>query len=256
MHPLRISIVSYNIWAQERWDFRKEALRNFMARFEPDIACLQEFRPASRELLDTTLSGHRHVHDEFEGWETQSNIYWRDSLFSEIEHGAEDVGITHEPGRRLFWVRLEVKALDASLLVSTAHLTHQRHPDECSTGLSPRVAQTKRIIPELKRLNRAREPLFFMGDLNDPVHPANLLHEAGYVSCFASLGLQPPITYKCYPTAGVAPGALAIGQCIDWIVANNAARAVSASVPQFFFNDAAPSDHWPVHAVYELRDEG
>src|SRR5215216_637530 len=98
MHPLRITIVSYNIWAEERWEFRKEALRNFTVRFEPDLLCLQEFRPASRELLDATLSGHRRVHDEFEGWAIQSNIYWRDSLFSEIEHGAEDVGITHEPG--------------------------------------------------------------------------------------------------------------------------------------------------------------
>jgi endonuclease/exonuclease/phosphatase family metal-dependent hydrolase len=252
MLPLRISIVSYNIWAEERWDVRKEALRNFMIRFEPDLVCLQEFRPASRALLDATLSGHRRVHDEFEGWAIQSNIYWRDSLFSEIEHGAEDVGIAHEAGRRLFWARLHVKALDRSVLVSTAHLTHQRHPDECRTGYSPRVAQTQQIIEELKRLNREREPLFFMGDLNDPVHPPNLLHDAGYVSCFAALGLQPPPTFKCHPTAGVLPGALVTNQCIDWIVANSEARAVSASVPQFFLNDVAPSDHWPVHAVYEI----
>jgi hypothetical protein len=91
-----------------------------------------------------------------------------------------------------------------------------------------------------------------MGDLNDPVHPTALLHDAGYVSCFAALGVQPPPTYKCYPTADVKPGALAITQCIDWLVANSHARAVSAAVPQFFLNDAAPSDHWPVQAVYEL----
>ena len=107
-----------------------------------------------------------------------------------------------------------------------------------------------------QRLNRDREPLFFMGDLNDPVHPTGLLQEAGYVTCYAALGLQPPPTFKCYPTAAVAPGALASSQCIDWIVANEHARAIAASVPQFFFNDAAPSDHWPVQAVYELRDEG
>jgi endonuclease/exonuclease/phosphatase family metal-dependent hydrolase len=255
MHPLRISIVTYNIWGDQRWDFRKEALRNFMAIFEPDLVCLQEFHLTSRALLDATLSGHRRVHDDFEGWATQGNIYWRDSLFSEIEHGAEDVGITHEAGRRLFWARLHVKALERSVLVSTAHLTHQRHPDECKTGYSPRVAQTNRIVEALKRLNRDREPLFFMGDLNDPVHPTNLLHEAGYVSCFAALGLQPSPTFKCYPTAGVLPGGHASSECIDWIVANGEARAVSAAVPQFFFNDAAPSDHWPVHAVYELRDK-
>ena len=254
MHPLRISIVTYNIWGDERWECRKEALRNFMSLFDPDLVCLQEFHPVSRELLDNALSGHRRVQDNYAGWAMQSNIYWRASMFSEIEHGAEDVGITHEADRRLYWVRLQVSAFDRSVLVSTAHLTHQRHPDECKTGYSPRVAQTQRIIAELKRLNRDREPLFFMGDLNDPVHPPNLLHDEGYVSCFAALGLQPPPTFKCYPTAGVKPGALAISECIDWIVGNSEVRAVSASVPQFFFNDAAPSDHWPVHAVYELRN--
>jgi endonuclease/exonuclease/phosphatase family metal-dependent hydrolase len=252
MHPLRISIVTYNIWAEERWDFRKEALRRFMTLFDPDVLCLQELRPSSRDLLDATLPGHRRVHDDFPGWMQQSNIYWRESLFSEMEHGAEDVGITHEAHRRLFWTRLHVRPLDRPMLVATAHLTHQRHSDESATGHSPRVAQTREIISAFERLNRSDEPLFFMGDLNDPVHPPCLLHQAGYASSFASLGLQPDPTFKCYPTAGVAPGAPAMAQCIDWIVANSNARAVSTSVPRFFFNDAAPSDHWPVHAVYEL----
>ena len=189
---------------------------------------------------------------DFAGWVRQSNIYWRGDLFSEIEHGAEDVGIAHEADRRLFWVRLNVTGLDRSILVATAHFTHQRHPEERATGQSPRVAQTRQVIANLKRLNRSGEALFFMGDLNDPVHPPGLLHEAGYVSSFAALGLQPEPTYKCYPTAAVAPGALAMTQCIDWIVASADARPVSTSVPHFFFDDAAPSDHWPVHAVYEL----
>jgi endonuclease/exonuclease/phosphatase family metal-dependent hydrolase len=252
MHPLRISIVTYNIWAEERWEFRKDALREFMSRFDPDILCVQELRPSSRTLLDLVLAGHHRIEDDFQGWVRQSNIYWRAAQFSEIEHGAEEVDIRHEADRRLFWARLHVAALDRSILIATAHLTHQRHPDECATGHSPRVAQTRQIIAALRRLNRAGEPLFFMGDLNDPVHPTTLLHEAGYVSSFAALGLQPQPTFKCYPTARVAPGAAAMTQCIDWIVANAQARAVSTFVPQFFFNDAAPSDHWPVHAVYEL----
>jgi hypothetical protein len=151
-------------------------------------------------------------------------------------------------------VRLQVKALGRSTLIATAHLTHQRHPDEAATGHSPRVAETRRIVHELKRLNGEREALFFMGDLNDAVHPPSLLHEAAYPSCFASLGMQPAPTFKCYPTAGVEPGALAFNQCVDWLVANGEARAVSASTPHFFYNDAAPSDHWPVQAVYELKE--
>ena len=252
MHPLRISLVSYNIWALHRWDFRKNALRKFLEVYDPDLLCLQELRPASRELIDATLAGHRRVDDEFSGWSGQSNIYWRDALFSEIEHGAQEVGIEYEGDRRLFWVRLQVNALGRSILVATAHLTHQRHPDESATGFSPRVGQTRRIVEELQRLGLEREPVFFMGDLNDPVHPPDVLHHSGYVSCFAALGVQPAPTFKSYPTAQVAPGALAFNQCVDWLAANAHARAVSASVPRFYFEDAAPSDHWPVHAVYEL----
>jgi len=252
MHPLRISLITYNIWSDHRWDFRKDALQQFLEIFAPDILCLQELQADSRELIDETLLSHRRVEDDFQGWTTESNVYWRESLFSEIEHGAEDVGIKEAGLRRLYWVRLKVADSDRSILVGTAHLTHQRHPEECKTGQSPRVAETRRIVEELKRLNRKREALFFMGDMNDPVHPPNMLASAGYTSCFAALGIAAAPTFKVYPTAGVAPGALPITQCVDWLVANDEARAVSASTPHFFHDDAAPSDHWPVQAVYEL----
>lgn len=256
MHPLRIHLISYNIWTDTRWPERKEALRRFLEIFDPDVLCLQELHSDSRALIDDTLPGHARVHDDFEGWTTEGNIYWRTSLFSEIEHGAEDVGIRKEGHRRLFWTRLHVRSLDRSIFVGTAHLTHQRHPDEMATGQSPRVGETRRIVEAMKRLNREREPLFFMGDLNDPVHPPTILADAGYLSCFAALGLQPDTTFKCYPTANVKPGELAMSQCVDWLVANDAARAISASIPRFYWGDMAPSDHWPVQAVYELRDEG
>ena len=254
MLPARLSFVTYNIWNTERWAVRKASFEKFLDLFDPDILCVQELRNQTRTFLDRTLARHSRVKDRFVGWALESNIYWRDSMFDEIEHGAEDVGIKEAGHRRLFWARLRVAALDRSILVATAHLTHQRHPHESATGHSPRLGEVKRIIEALKRLNRRREPAFFMGDLNDPVHPTDQLHKAGYASCFSALGLLPAPTFKCYPTAGVAPGTLVMNQCIDWIVANREARAVAANVPQFYFKDAAPSDHWPVHAVYEIAE--
>jgi endonuclease/exonuclease/phosphatase family metal-dependent hydrolase len=251
---MRINVITYNIWNTERWAQRERALRAFMQLFDPDLLCVQELRRKSRRFLDEVLSEHERVNDRFIGWAQESNIYWRTSMFEEVEHGAEDVRI-REPGhRRLFWARLRMKALDRSILVGTAHLTHQRHPDESKTGVSPRVDETRRIIAALDRLQHKGEPVFFMGDMNDPVHPTDHLHKAGYVSSFAALGLQPPSTFKCYPTANVAPGKLAISQCIDWIVASKEARPIATTVPQFFLDDAAPSDHWPVQAVYEVKE--
>ena len=253
MTPTRINLITYNIWNTERWNVRAPALRKFLELFDPDVLCVQELRRKSRAFLDRVMSGHSRVEDCFVGWALESNIYWRDSMFEEIEHGAEDVGIKEAGHRRLFWVRLQAKALERSIVVATAHLTHQRHPDEARTGHSHRVPETKRIIAELERIGSRREPVFFMGDMNDPVHPTNLLHDAGFVSSFAALGLLPPPTFKCYPTADVAPGKLAMNQCIDWIVANAQARALASTVPQFYLKDSAPSDHWPVQAVYEIE---
>ncbi|HEV7822133.1 MAG TPA: endonuclease/exonuclease/phosphatase family protein [Burkholderiales bacterium] len=252
MLPTRISFITYNIWNTERWAFREPALRKFLEVFNPDVLCLQELRRKSQQVIDEALPDHGRVRDRFIGWMSESNIYWRKGMFAEIEHGAEDVGIKEAGHRRLFWVRLKLQGLDRSILVATAHLTHQRHPAESATGLSPRVAEAKRIVKALKHLNRKREPLFFMGDMNDPVHPTAILHQAGYPSCFAALGILPPTTFKAYPTVNLQLGKPVMNQCIDWLVASREARAICAAVPQFYLNDASPADHWPVHAVYEI----
>lgn len=254
MLPARISIVTYNIWLTQRWAVRAPALRGFLESFSPDILCLQELQAQSRDFIDQTLPDHKRIDDLYPGWTTESNIYWRDTRFTRIEHGTEDVGIP-DGVRRLFWVRLKMRDLDRSMLVATAHLTSQRNKHECETGQSPRVEQIRRIIGTLQKLNHAGEPLFFMGDMNDPVHPPRMLHEAGYKSCFATLGIQAPPTYHCYPTTNVQPGDRVVNQCIDWLVSNSEARAISAAVPHFYLQDSAPSDHWPVQAVYEIADK-
>jgi hypothetical protein len=44
-----------------------------------------------------------------------------------------------------------------------------------------------------------------------------------------------------------------VNETIDWIVANKEARPVAACEPRFYLKDFAPSDHWPVQAVYEME---
>jgi endonuclease/exonuclease/phosphatase family metal-dependent hydrolase len=251
--PSRLNIITYNLWTIERWDFRKPALGKFLELFDPDILCVQELMPKTRDFIDDVLSGHERVHDRLIGWNREGNIWWRSSMFTEVEHGAEEVDIADSRHRRLFWARLAATAGERTVLVSTAHLSHQRASRELKTGQSPRIGETNRSIAALTRLAAAREPVFFMGDFNDPAGAPTLLHEAGYPSCFAVLGLPPDPTFKCYPTADVAPGKFVMNQAVDWIVANKHARPLAACVPRFYYKDAAPSDHWPVQAVYEIE---
>ena len=214
---------------------------------------MQELQRPTQEFLDRVLRGYGRVHDPLPGWTNESNIYWNESVLGEVEHGAEEVGHV-EPERRMFWGRLQIKCSRKAVFVATAHLTSPRHSDEGETGVSPRVRQLARIADELTQRVREGEPAFFMGDMNDAWHPQRILARAGFVSCFAALGMQSPPTFQCYPTANVQPGERTITEAIDLIVANKHARAIAASVPQCYAEDLAPSDHWPVQAIYQLDE--
>ena len=252
MLPTRLSFVTYNLWMTERWPARAPALQSFLDLFAPDVLCVQESQRTTQEFLDGVLKEHERVHDPLPGWTNEGNIYWNRNFFEEAGHGAEEVGHL-EPDRRLFWVRLGLKGSGKTIFVATAHLTTPRHKNEAETGISPRVGQLKRITAELTRLVHAGEPAFFMGDMNDPRQPQRILKQAGFTSCFAALGLQSPPTFQCYPTVNVHAGEQTITEAIDLIVANRHARPIAAGVPQHYVLDMAPSDHWPVQAIYQIE---
>jgi endonuclease/exonuclease/phosphatase family metal-dependent hydrolase len=253
MIPTRLSFITYNLWNTQRWPERAPALRAFFRRFRPDVFCLQELRIETRDTLDEALTGYQRVRDSFAGWTRESNIYWNGSLLEEVQHGAEDIGIDSDAYRRLFWVRLRMRETGRTFFVSTAHFTYQEHPDEITTGQSPRGEQARRAAKTLNSLVRENEPGFLLGDLNDPVLPAHILRAAGYQDCFTRLDLLPPSTWPALPTARIVPWEVTSSQTIDWILSNEKAHPIAASVPQFYFEDLSPSDHWPVQAVYELE---
>lgn len=251
MHPLRLSICTYNLWNDQRWPEREPALREFLARFAPDVLGVQELAPVTRDCIDAGLHEHIRVDDPATGWHYQSNLWWRRGLLEYVEHGNAKYG-SHDPDRGLFWVRLRRPDTGSTVVASTAHLTHTSRNDEAVTGRSPRVEQAHAIVSALNGITQAGEPAWFMGDFNDPYHPSSILHAAGYTSCFADLGLQPPPTFPALPTAARALGAHLSNSCYDWLTANAHTRPIAAHSPHMFCGDLAPSDHWPVIAVYEL----
>ncbi len=251
MHPLRISICTYNLWNTRRWPDREPALRRFLECFQPDILCVQELRAETRDCIDQVLSTHQRVQDELPGWTNESNIWWRSDLFRRLAHGAENIG-HDEPDRRLFWVRLDRPDREGTVLVATTHLTHQRNEREADTGQSPRIAQTRAMLDTLDRIVGDGEPAWVVGDFNDAIHVPAMLHGAGFTACYSDLAIQPPPTFPALPTATVSPGEYFTNATFDWITAQGPVRAMSAASPHQFHDDLSPSDHWPILAVYEL----
>lgn len=252
MFPIRISLLTYNLWNNQRWPQREHAIRGFFTYFRPDIICLQELSIETRSTLDSTLQEFHRIEDPFPGWTCESNIYWNATLFEKIAYDVEDIKISTNPYRGLFWVRLRVLATLQTLFVSTAHFTYQEHPEEIRTGQSPRLSQVNATITALSQLTLNNEPVFFMGDFNDPVLPKYKLAEAGYQSCFVRLGIVPSPTWPSFPTANIVNWQRLTTQTMDWIVSNNLPHPVSVMIPQYYHGDFSPSDHWPVLAVYQL----
>jgi endonuclease/exonuclease/phosphatase family metal-dependent hydrolase len=247
MLPNRISMVTYNLWNTERWPDREGALRKFLIDFRPDILCLQELRNETKQCISGILATHDCVKDEAPGWTCESNIFWNKDYFTEMEHGLEKLKMS-EQNRGFFWVRLKFNDSDKSIFVATSHFTYQGHPDERESGLSPRNRQARESIDCLRKLVHDAEPAFFMGDLNDPVMPRFLFPEAGFESCFRKLNVLCPPTFPAIPTTDAIGG----NQAIDWVFANENATPISASVPQSYTEGISPSDHWPIHAMYQI----
>jgi endonuclease/exonuclease/phosphatase family metal-dependent hydrolase len=251
MVPTRLSVMTLNLWRDERWAEREPAVERCLETFRPDLLCLQELTPATRDRLDETLADYDRVEAAFPGWETEGNIYWHADRFHAIEYGTEDVGCLADH-RRLFWVRLGVAAPgEPTMVASTAHFTAPNHPEERDTGRSPRVEQSRRTARALDRLAGDDEPTLFAGDLNDATHPRRILGDAGYTDTFTELNLPVPPTFPARPTRGSV--ATTADQPLDWIFADDGADARSATVPRFSHDGVAPSDHWPVVAVYEVE---
>jgi len=251
MFPDRTTVMTLNLWNDKRWAERESAVESCLETVRPDILCLQELRDVTQERIDSVLTTHDRVEDEFPGWTREGNVYWNNELYRAVEYGRERVGILEEH-RRLFWVRLAPRnATDRTMLVGTAHFTYPGNEVERETGQSPRVEQAVKTVDALDRVARVGEPVLFAGDLNDPIHPYAILTEAGYTDCFSDLNVQVRPTFPARPTKHDLATAIEIP--LDWVFANDHARSITATVPHFYHGDVAPSDHWPVLATYELN---
>ena len=245
--PTRISVMTLNLWKEDRMPARTRALTALMERHHPDILCVQEFWPATQRVLDAVLPHHRRVEDPFPGWRCEGTVYYDARFFTLSSYGAEEISIL-EQDRRLFWARLRV-ADDRlpELFVSTAHYTWSGNALERAGKATPRFQQAQETVRALKRLTEEGEPVLFMGDLNDQTAPVWLLRdEGGLTDCFSALSRIPRPTCPSTPTGSGVP------EVIDWMFHRGPLRVRTAEVIDLFVDDVAPSDHKPILATYEL----
>lgn len=102
--PIRISIMTLNLWGDKLLPDRFESLSQLIVSTKPDILLVQEAVPEVLQLIDTLLSCHRRIKSDYKGWSYESNIYWDSRLFTRTDFGAEPFGLTDYPLRCLFWV--------------------------------------------------------------------------------------------------------------------------------------------------------
>lgn len=172
-----------------------------LRQLDPDVLLVQELCPEIAACVLEALPGHncidassRHKpdlgndidgrnqkdgHDTglFEGWLQEGNIFYRSSRFSLVQWGAEHIE-QEEPLRRLFWARLQPRALASphTLLLSTAHFTWQGHPRECSSDLNLRKRQARLAAAALDRLQSPCDLACFLGgDLNESFWPKRIM---------------------------------------------------------------------------------
>ena len=255
--PLTFIAQSHNLWGDHHAEGRVEAMRALYERRAPDLLATQETRAWSREILDAAMPGHERVHDDFAGWESQSNLWWNSELFSEVEHGAEDVGI-HDANARLFWVRLRVVGEERTILWTTAHLSYSGNAVEVETGVNQRTPQAHRVTEELARLALPDEPVFFASDTNAIATAIWGVGNAGDIDSFRALNKHGPPPHPVVPNPFrdvVATPKSPIAsphKTIDYIFFRGPVRPRSAEVVEFFHRGISPSDHYPVASAFTL----
>jgi endonuclease/exonuclease/phosphatase family metal-dependent hydrolase len=104
--PLRVSVMTWNIWKQKGcdlhdWERRCPVMKSVVATFSPDVLALQEACPESISAILEALPHHQMVaggdEKDEEAWRVEGNILYDARMFKCTSFGAEEVGM--ESGR-------------------------------------------------------------------------------------------------------------------------------------------------------------
>lgn len=126
MFPIRVSLMTYNVWGNNLWPERINSLNQMFLSTQCDIYMLQEVTPKILENLDKILINYNRINNLNNtwniGWETESNFYYNKDLFDLLDSGFESFYHKDYPNRGIFWIRLCIKSnKNIKLLIITTH---------------------------------------------------------------------------------------------------------------------------------------
>lgn len=260
----RIRVMSFNIRygtaddGENRWARRKELVIDRIRSFDPDLIGLQECRAdAQAEYVKNNLPAYQFIGVRRGGNDEttleMTPLLYKKTIFEEIARGNFWLSETPDvPGskswgsafpRTAIWIKLHSKTSDATLAFLNTHFDHRsKIALEQSADLV--YAWAQKLAPDCAVIVTGD----FNADKNTPAY-RRLTRGALYdVYRRAHPDEDAAATYHGYGKPGAQ-------SAIDWILASEHFETREAEIDRFNERGAYPSDHFPLTAILELKED-
>lgn len=239
---------------ENRWDLRKEFLRDQLKFFEPDVMGIQEGLKHQLDYLDAELSDYAYIgvgrDDGKEKGEYTAIFYKKErlKLIKEstfwLSESPEEISVGWDAAleRICTYALFEEKDSGQKFYVFNTHFDHR--------GEKARRKSAQLILKQIKALNKEDYPVILMGDLNlTPETKAiksinKKLEDARYA---AAVAFGPDATFTGFDFSK-APQ-----RRIDYIFASDNIEVRKYAVLTDSQNQKYPSDHFPVFIEASLK---
>lgn len=262
VHAQNLKVITYNIRFnnpadnENRWDNRKEFLKNQLAFYEPDVFGLQEALLGQIDYLAEHLTAYDRVgagRDEGGAGEGTPVFYKKDRFRLEKKHTfwLSDTPDSVSKGwdaalpRICTYVLLLDKTSGKRFWVFNTHLDH--------IGETAKTRGIELILKQIERENQRNYPVVFMGDFNSTPETNRIKALSNKMDDTALVASQPAFGPK--GTFNGFKHDMTVTDRIDYIFISKYESFVVKKFAVLSDSDQGryPSDHLPVFAELEFK---
>ena len=239
---------------ENRWDLRKEFLRDQLKFFEPDVMGIQEGLKHQLDYLDAELSDYTYIgvgrDDGKEKGEYTAIFYKKErlKLIKEstfwLSESPDEISVGWDAAleRICTYALFEEKESGQKFYVFNTHFDHR--------GEKARRKSAQLILKQIKALNKEGYPVILMGDLNltpDTKAIKSISKKLEDTRFAAKVAFGPDATFTGFDFSK-APQ-----RRIDYIFASDNIEVRKYAVLTDSQNQKYPSDHFPVFIEASLQ---